>query len=410
MKNPTYIEDLIKNMEENISEDLIKNINSLRNNLYIFDHDYTGAHIDKEIQITEKDNKIQFKSNHSFFNKDVIYYTTYKSGKIEVFYDAITKILIGYKEENKNYVLNVNAERKIRILYSTINKLKMLGYKYKNYTIDLEDKQNSIKNIVRNKINTSAGIVYRFQRLLYRLINNYSIKKKLDEYEKINEAHNFFNNKYEQLIEKYGKKLRNINIVNSEGNHLILRHWKNLADNLKYNEKDSFEINTNTIDYEKISKYDKESVLLNFYLINEINKLYKYNNNKQIKINITALIYDFINITFSLTNEEKTQSDKDYKRFEYILNSKVFIDEIKDQIGKTEGIYEEVVDEEKKEISEEEQNKLDDNAEENDALDIEGNEYDYEAGYERNLEKDFDDGYVEKYQFTYLDYYYNSRE
>ena len=286
----------------------------------------------------------------------------------------------------------------------------MLGYKYKNYTIDLEDKQNSIKNIVRNKINTITGIVYRFQRLLYRLINNYFIKKKIDEYEKINEAHNFFNNKYEQLIEKYGKKLRNINIVNAEGNHLILRHWKNLADNLQYNEKDTIDINTNTIDYEKISKYDKESVLLNFYLINEINKLYKYNNNKQIKINITALIYDFINITFSLTNEEKTQSDKDYKRFEYILNSKVFIDEIKDQIGKTEGIYEEVVDDEKKEITEEEQNKLDDNAEENDALDIEGNEYDYEAGYERNLERDFDDGFVEKYEFSYLDYYYNARD
>jgi len=397
-------------MEENISEELIKNISSLRNNLYIFDHDYTGAHIDKEIQISEKDNKIQFKSNHSFFNKDVIYYTTYKTGKIEVFYDAITKILIGYKEENKNYVLNVNSERKIKILYSTINKLKMLGYKYKNYNINLDDKQNSIKNIIRNKINTTTGIVYRFQRLLYRLINNFFIKKKLDEYETVNEAHNFFNNKYEQLIEKYGKKLQNINIVNSEGNHLILRHWKNLADNLQFNEKDDFDINTNTIDYEKIAKYDKESVLLNFYLINEINKLYKYNNNKQIKLNITALIYDFINITFSLTNEEKTQSDKDYKRFQYILNSKVFIDEIKDQIGKTEGIYEEAIDDEKREITEEEQNKLDDNAEENDALDIEGNEYDYEAGYERNLERDFDDGYVEKYQFTYLDYYNHSKD
>jgi hypothetical protein len=412
LKTPTYIDDLIKNMEDNISEELIKNISSLKNNLYIFDHDYMGIHLDKEIQISEKDNKIQFKSNHPFFNKDVIYYTTYKSGKIEVFYDAVTKILIGYKEENKNYVLNVHAERKIRILYSTTNKLKMLGYKYKNYNIDTdtdtENIQDLIKNIIRDKINTTGRIIYRFQRLIYRLINNFYIKKKVEEYERVNEEYNFFNNKYEQLVEKYGKKLQNINIVNSEGNHLILRHWKNLADNIQLNQKDTFEINTNTVDYEKISKYDKESVLLNFYLINEINKLYKYNTNKQIKINITALIYDFINITFSLTNEEKTQSDKDYKRFNYILNSKVFIDEIKDQIGKTEGIYEEVVDEEKKEITEEEQNKKDDINEENDALDVEGNEYDYEAGYERNLERDFDDGYVEKYEFTFMDYYYNT--
>jgi hypothetical protein len=34
---------------------------------------------------------------------DVIYYTSYKTGKIDVFYDAVTKILLGYKEENKNF-------------------------------------------------------------------------------------------------------------------------------------------------------------------------------------------------------------------------------------------------------------------------------------------------------------------
>lgn len=411
LKTPSYIDDLIKNMENNISEELIKNINSLKYNLYIFDHDYMGSTIDKEIQISEKDNKIQFKSNHPFFNRDVIYYTTYKAGKIDVFYDAITKILLGYKEENKNFVLNMMSNKKIKILYSTINKLKMLGYKYKNYTISIDDdKESEIVNIIRDKIDSVKKIIYRFQRLLYRLINNYIIKKKVDEYEKINEEENFFSNKYEQLIEKYSKKLRNINIINSDGNHLILRHWKNLADNLQYHHTSDIEINSNTIDYEKLQKYDKEGILLNFYFINEINKLYKYNENKQIKINITALIYDFINITFSLINEEKTKSEKDYKRFEYILNSKVFIDEIKEQIGKTEGIYEEVVDEDKKEISEEQQNKLDDDNEEQDALDIEGNEYDYEAGYERSLERDFDDRYVEKYELSYLDYYYNVRK
>jgi hypothetical protein len=408
LKTPTYIDDLIKNMEMNISEDLIKNINSLKYNLYIFDHDYTGSSIDKEIQISEKDNKIQFKSNHTFFNRDVIYYTTYKTGKVDVFYDAITKILLGYKEENKNFVLNMVSNKKIKILYSTINKLKMLGYKYKNY--DINNNNEELVNMIRDKIDVVKKIIYRFQRLIYRLINNYYIKKKLNEYEKENEEENFFSNKYDQLIEKYGKKLKNINIVNKEGNHLILRHWKSLSDNLQYHYSSDIEINAATIDYEKLQKYDKEGTLLNFYFINEINKLYTYNENKQIKINITALIYDYINITFSLTNEEKTKSEKDYKRFEYILNSKVFIDEIKEQIGKTEGIYEEAIDEEKKEITEEEQNKIDNDNEENDALDIEGNEYDYEAGYERNLERDFDDGFVEKYEFTYLDYYNNTNK
>ena len=99
------------------------------------------------------------------------------------------------------------------------------------------------------------------------------------------------------------------------------------------------------------------------------------------------------------------QHDKDYKRFEYILNSKQFIDEIKDQIGKTEGIYEEVIDEDKKELTEEEQNKLDDDKEALDALDLEDNEYDYEAGFERNFDKEFYEGYEDKFQLSYLDYY-----
>ena len=108
--------------------------------------------IDKEIQISDKDNKIQFKSNHPFFNKDVIYYTTYKNGKIEVFYDAITKILLGYKEENKNYVINTQNDKKIKILYSTLNKLKMFGYKYKNYSLTDDNKVIQIKDIIRDKI------------------------------------------------------------------------------------------------------------------------------------------------------------------------------------------------------------------------------------------------------------------
>jgi len=404
--NNNFIDDLIKNIEDNASEELIKNITSLKNNLYIFDHDYQGVSIDKEIQISDKDNKIQFKSNHPFFNKDVIYYTTYKNGKIEVFYDTITKILLGYKEENKNYVINTENDKKIKILYSTLNKLKMFGYKYKNYSLTDENKVIQIKDIIRDKIDITKQKIYRFQRLLYRISNNYIIKKKLNEFDKVNEEENFFNNKYDQLIEKYGNKLKNINIINKDGSHLILRHWKNLADNIIFfDEKIDIDEKIISIEYDKINKFDKEGILLNSYFIDEINKLFNYNTDKQIKINLSAFIYDFINISFSLINEEKMQNDKDYKRFEYILKSKQFIDEIKDQIGKTEGIYEEVIDEDKKELTEEEQNKLDDDKEALDAIDVEDNEYDYEAGFERNFDRELYDGYEDKFEISYLDFY-----
>ena len=61
----------------------------------------------------------------------------------------------------------------------------------------------------------------------------------------------------------------------------------------------------------------------------------------------------------------------------------------------------------KKEMSSEEQDAKDDAQEEDDALDVEGGEIDYEAGYERNMERPFDDGFVENYSYSYLDYVSN---
>ena len=56
-------------------------------------------------------------------------------------------------------------------------------------------------------------------------------------------------------------------------------------------------------------------------------------------------------------NDEIMQYDKDYKRFLYVINSVMYINEIKDKIGETEGIYEEATDPDKKELSQEEQEK-----------------------------------------------------
>jgi hypothetical protein len=289
----------------------------------------------------------------------------------------------------------------------------MFGHKYQFYNINtpnIEINDDSIKNatlnIVRERHDLLKKSIYRFQRLIYRIVNNFQTKKKVNEYDKINEEEDYFNNKYESLVEKYSKKLSQINLVSQSGSHLILKHWKNFSDNLSIDIKD-IDINTTTINFEKINKFDMNGNLLLFYFINEINKLFKYNDNKIIKTHITSLIIDYININFGIYNEEITQNDKDYKRFWYVINSSLYIDEIKDKVGETEGIYEEAIDPDKKEVSQEEQDAMDDANEENDAMDIEGNEYDYEAGYERSMERPFDDGFVENYEFTFMDYHNN---
>jgi hypothetical protein len=405
-----YFDELTELLEQNMNDDIIKTNVSIKYNTYIFDHDFLGAKLDKEIFISEKENKIQFKPSHPFFNTDVIFYSVYKNGKVDVFYDSITKILLGYKEENKNFVMNIKSDKKIKIVYSIKNKIRILGYKYQFYTLTEEDKNEEISNIIRERHLLLNCLIYRFQRLLYRCINNYYIKKKLRDDEIVNEEEDFFNNKYENLIEKYGKKLTELNTVSQKGTHLVFKHWKNYSDNMIPNINNIGEIDTdklNIINYEKLNKLDDNGNLILFYFINELIKLYKYNENKVIRMNLTSLIIDYININYGIYNEEKTQNNKDYKRFLYIINSDLYLDEIKDKIGETEGIYEESVDPDKKELTQEEQDALDDANEEDNALDVEGGEYDYEAGYERNLERPFDDGFVESYKVNFLDYVSN---
>lgn len=428
-----YIDDLILELEQNANYELIKDNTILKYNLYIFNHDYLGVKLEKNIVITEKENKVKYESSHPFFKTDVIYYTTYKNGKIDVFYDSQTKILLGYKEENKNFVINIQNDKLIKIVYSVYNKLKMLGYnsEYINitdYSYDDSDLNNNIlsdssastinnninindniKHIISNRRENITNIIYRFQRIITRILNSYYIKKhkKEDEqYNKYAEELEFFNNKFESLVEKYIKHLSSINVVSQNGSHMIFKHWVGVTNiNFKQLKEDIINITDNIISFTKISKLDTNGNIILYYFISELLKLFKYNDNKIQKSFISNLIIDFINAHYDIYNEEKFKTKKDYKNFWYIINSSVYINEIKDKIGETEGIYEESVDPDKKDISQEEQNLIDDAEEEADAVDVEGGEFDYEAYHSRNLDRELDKEFIERANnITYRDY------
>jgi hypothetical protein len=94
-----FIDDFISELYTVMGSDSGHKDIFLKDNAYVIDHDYMGVKLDKPVILTDKDNKISYKANHPFYNTDVIYYSTYKNGKIEIFYDASSKILLGYKEE-----------------------------------------------------------------------------------------------------------------------------------------------------------------------------------------------------------------------------------------------------------------------------------------------------------------------
>ena len=383
-----FIDNLIDELQNIIGNESGTSI-YLKENSYIINHDYLGHSLDKNIIITDGNNKIFYKQNHTFFKTNVIYYNNGK--KIDIFYDAITKLLLGYKEESKNFIFNIKQDKHLIVNYSIMNKLKILGYssqfidittEYENFLLRLNKKNISkiiIMNIIRNRIYNLKKVIYVFQRILYRIINNYNepiIPENESEY---------FSNKLNIFIEKYKKKISNINISNNKGDHMIFKHWKGVDRGLYAIELQEVKYNFDEqkiINVDEITKLDHNGNIILYFIIEELTKLLKYNDNNLVKVSISYFIIDFINIIFELFNDEKILSKLDVKRFGYILSSTTYVQQIMEKYGikEIEGMYSEYKDSEQQ-LTPEDKEELIDNEEEQDALDIDY-ESESEAGYQ----------------------------
>ena len=405
-----YIDQLIDFLEKTIGEELSKTHQYLRDNVYIFTHDYTGIKYDKPIIILDRDNKISFKENHPQFNIDVISYQSYKNGKVDVFYDANTHIMLGYKEESKQIMYNKNPKVMVKIAYSLYNKIKLIGLMsehinvklilndiQKDYLNDLdykiELKKNSLlgeqimEKILYDRYQNMKNLIYKFQQLIIRISNSYITKKKETQqknyYEEQFNEEAYFSDKILSLVDKYNKTIGAIEISDDDGSNIIFKHWKGVTDILMPTKVKNADIPYPSISVNYINQNDNNGLLLHFYIVTNLYNICKYNESNH---SVAKLIVDFINVAFDLYNEDKFNFDIDFKQFYYFIHSATYIDELKDIMGVTEGVYEELLDEEK-ELTEEEKDALENAKEEEDAMDVEGDEIDYIATYDKNIER-----------------------
>lgn len=422
-----FIDQFINNIQSVIgTETNINNSNILlRDNIYIIDHDHLGYPLDKPIIITDADNRISFKNNHPFYKTDVIYYTNNRAGRLDVFYDATTHILLGYKENNRDFVNLKKTNKKIKINYSIVNKLKLLGYpshyiniadQYNNYTKDIQDmigvnKENMpgqeeiykeiLSNIIRKRINNLKKVISQFQRVIWRIKNNNSLQTRIEKLD--TQRYGFDNTNtteeispLDALVDKYLKKLNSINLEDDKGNHRIFKHWKAVVNNLFTDSLEDKVVNIGNdrlIDAIEISRYSNNGYLLLYFIVSEIDKMIHFNQNKFVKTNAVMLILDFIDTVFNLYNTEELLNSIDIKRFIYILNSEGYLYDI-EQSGQgllnTDGIYEEYQDPD--EFASEDQIIAEDDAEEEaQALDV---DMDYDDALEYIPQLD-DDRFVE---------------
>lgn len=370
---------------------------NLRNNLYIIDHDHYGNTLDREIIINESDDKISIKENHPHFKTDVLYYTNKTGGKIDIFYDLLSKKLLGFKEESKNYVdVNKKVNRQIRLIYSITNKIKLLGYSSEfidTTNIDVSDISNRRLENIKSTLN-------EFQRIFNKIINGYvKYERKSSNEENKKEITDLLSSdNMNNLLDRYHKKINNANVANTENKGRIFKHWKALIRGINNTVDDKFNAKYadmhETINVKDINKSDKSSNELIFYMIQEFTKLIQYNSG-HVKSNISNFIVEFIDRIFDKFNTDHLYFNHDIKRFMCILESNGFLREIFlskiDEENMPQGLYEEYVDDEKDD--EEKEQQIDDE-EEQEALDIDMNEDDiaeqFASRYDQQAEIDID--------------------
>ena len=207
----------VQKLESLIGKDI--NINNsnyyLFNNIYEINHDYRGNK-KQSIFISEKEQKIKFKQNDSYFKQDIYYYDD-TSNQVSVYYSAIEKFLIGYKENSKDYVRVANTDCYLKIHHSITNQLKMFGFNFTNYKLNpkLKDIDEYVNNILRIRLQNLKNSFSIIQQIIYQTKNSYS------------------GSSLNPISKYYQSKIKSINTYDPDGER-IFGDWMVISNNLNY--------------------------------------------------------------------------------------------------------------------------------------------------------------------------------
>lgn len=411
-QNPTNVVELKKLVEkggldkiinkfmelvhENLGKKIVINDESilLNKNSYIINHTPKGMLLEQEIIITDQ-SKIMFRKQHPFFKRDVIYYTNTKNIKTDVFYDATSHILLGYKESSKQFVTISNTSRYLVTIESIKHRVKMLGYTNKFIPIKkqiddikekyptLDDKKvlkEVIADINRNRISILKKTITDFQRYIYRLIYNYEEPEHEPENAEEPTKYNF--------MTKYHKKLNKIKLKDNNGKNKVFSRWKDFNKSLFYeipkNIPLNYDINDRSINFEELMDFDPNGNTILYYILSELINLIEYNPSKFMRVSLVNFIIDTINSIYTYYNTDLLFRKHDIRRFTFLLQTDRFIYDTAEQFmfSQSEGFYGELGGDD--EPDEEEVEARYDDAEEMEAMDVDRN---IDEGYDEDEEE-----------------------
>ncbi len=366
----SFIDEFITGIEHYFGDN-VKDI-LVHDNIYIINHNYDGSQLSKPIILNGKENRVQFKPNHPFYKKDVLYYSFNKSGtnKIEVYYDAISKTLLGYKESSKEYTNNNKTDNKLKINYSLYHKLKYLGFKSSlvnmqhklmvNDGVNMFSKQTEkekeeyilsiISDFCSTRVSNLKNIIQNIQRIFNRIKNEKVYGSSFGTNDKtVDKTKNYYENKsyddsletpddsanndidFELILRKYTSKITGLNLDN------IFVYWRDITDNLFSNfnkSKNDVKLNTNSkaIDIDGFIEYDTNSNMLLFYIVEQLEQLVTQHQNKFVKSQLVSLIVEVIDHSYHQYNMDTVHQDINAKKLLLMLYSSMFIDNFENEL------------------------------------------------------------------------------
>lgn len=369
----------------------------LDENVYFIDHYYDGSEL-KEPLILEGEGKIGFKKNHNHYNCDVYYYTDSRQTVVDVFYDAVSLRLLGYKEKHKDYVdyqkdkhhliINKSVQEKIRTLgfeAEYLNISDMMNKTKEIYTDEKKNYYNALNNLVSKHVLEIKNFIDKFVTILNKTKNGiiYSDPELLKSIG-LQSTKKFNLMRLDSIVSNYSKIFSEVIM----GNNDVFNDWHIIKKkinhkNIDWSKTTMNEKNSNFVNIDDLIHYDSAGNMMMEYFIDQIIDLIISNKDKAIQISVCKMIIDTINSLYITYNDEKMRNNHDVKRFNWIMKSDPTVHV--DLLRKGRGLEAHIIEmEEEGEIDEEEAEDLREEAE---ALDVEEEEYidegeDYNEGHD----------------------------
>jgi len=320
----------------------------VRSDIYVIDHLYNGTNIDKPIVLMEQDNKIIFKEKHNFFNTDVFYYADNRSTPVDVFYDALTLRLIGYKEKHRDFIKIDNSTNYLIINSSLRNKIIQIGHESKYINIkEIMDKYLEDARCTRSNCNDKSkpNPTQIYYRIIDNLINKYinTLRTIIDKVKTIIFTTKYFSSEeiatdsggfvtpivrqIQNMAAKYAALLKDFATGSDE---TAFADWNKIRDLFAYEPIDWTKtnvvyagipfVNSDTINY-----FCDAAKQMKYYLLDSLLEILESNPEKIRKINLVQFYIEIINYIYGLYNKDAINKNFNLTRFEYILNGTPFM-------------------------------------------------------------------------------------